>query len=56
MDPRTPVAIIENGWTADQRLTRGTIADIAERAGAAGVQNPAVIVIGDVAAMGTDLA
>lgn len=52
MDPATPVAIIESGWTADQRVTRGTVGDIAGRAVAAAVMNPAVIVIGDVAAMG----
>jgi len=47
----TPVAIIENGWTADQRVTVGTISDIAGRARAIGVRSPAVIVIGDVAAL-----
>ena len=50
----TPVAIIENGWTAEQRVTRGSVGDIAALAAAAGVQNPAVVVIGTVAAMGLD--
>jgi uroporphyrin-III C-methyltransferase/precorrin-2 dehydrogenase/sirohydrochlorin ferrochelatase len=52
MDRATPAAVIENGWSADQRVTGGTIADIAGRAAAVGVESPAVIVIGDVAALG----
>jgi uroporphyrin-III C-methyltransferase len=44
----TPVAIIENGTTPEERVTvatLGTISDVAEKCG---VQSPAVIVIGDV--------
>jgi uroporphyrin-III C-methyltransferase/precorrin-2 dehydrogenase/sirohydrochlorin ferrochelatase len=52
MDRATPAAVIENGWSADQRVTGGTIADIAGRAAAVGVESPAVIVIGAVAALG----
>lgn len=44
----TPVGIVENGYMPDQRVTIGTLATIAEQAEAAGVANPAVIVIGDV--------
>jgi uroporphyrin-III C-methyltransferase/precorrin-2 dehydrogenase/sirohydrochlorin ferrochelatase len=51
IDPQTPVAIVENGWSTQQRVTSGTIADIACRATEVGVQSPAVIVIGDVAAL-----
>ena len=51
MDPRTPVAVIENGWTVDQRVTAGTVADIARRAEEVGASSPAVIVIGEVAAL-----
>lgn len=50
MDPATPVAIVENGWTAEQRVTAGPIARIAELARDRGVESPAVIVIGTVAA------
>ena len=55
MDPQTPVAVVESGWTAEQRVTRGTLAAIADRAETVGVKNPAVIVIGAVAALGSDL-
>lgn len=47
-DPATPVAIIERGLRPDQRVTVGTLGDIAEKARAAGVRPPAVIVIGGV--------
>lgn len=44
----TPVAIVERGWTPEQRVTIGTLGTIVDRARAVGVANPAVIVIGDV--------
>jgi uroporphyrin-III C-methyltransferase len=47
-DPATPVAVIERGLRPDQRVTVGTLADIADKARAAGVRPPAVIVIGGV--------
>ena len=47
----TPVAIVERGWTASQRTTVGTLADIADRAEARGVESPAVVVVGDVVAL-----
>ncbi len=50
-DPGTPVAIVENGTLPGQRTTVGTLADIAERARERGVGNPAVVVVGDVAAL-----
>lgn len=43
-----PVGIVESGWTAQQRVTLGTLADIAERAEQVGVASPAVVVVGDV--------
>ncbi|NAZ78257.1 uroporphyrinogen-III C-methyltransferase, partial [Kineococcus sp. T13] len=45
-DPATPVAIVEDGWRASQRTTRGTLADIAATAAARGVRSPAVVVVG----------
>ncbi|WP_221584170.1 uroporphyrinogen-III C-methyltransferase [Microbacterium sp. G2-8] len=44
-----PVAFVESGHTERQRTTRTTLARAAQDARAAGVRNPAVIVIGDVA-------
>ncbi|WP_083518632.1 uroporphyrinogen-III C-methyltransferase [Serinicoccus chungangensis] len=43
-----PVGIVERGWTAEQRVTLGTLADIADRADQRGVTSPAVVVVGDV--------
>ncbi|WP_062315876.1 uroporphyrinogen-III C-methyltransferase [Demequina maris] len=45
----TPVAIIESGTTADERVTHGTLDDIVLIAGETGVKPPAIIVIGNVA-------
>jgi len=50
MDPATSVAIVENGWTPAQRVTAGRLDEIADLAAARGVESPAVIVIGEVAA------
>jgi len=47
-DPRTPVAVIESGWSDQQRVTVGTLATIADAAEAAGARPPAVTVVGDV--------
>ena len=47
-----PVAIVERGHTAQQRTTRSTLDGIEAAAAAAGVANPAVIVIGEVARAG----
>jgi uroporphyrin-III C-methyltransferase/precorrin-2 dehydrogenase/sirohydrochlorin ferrochelatase len=46
-----PVAVIERGTTPDQRVTVASLARIARVAVERGVQSPAVIVVGDVAAM-----
>jgi len=43
-----PVAVVERGWLPTQRTTVGTLADIADRAEATRVENPAVVVVGDV--------
>jgi uroporphyrin-III C-methyltransferase/precorrin-2 dehydrogenase/sirohydrochlorin ferrochelatase len=47
-----PIAIVERGHTARQRTTRTTLARAVDDAAAAGVRNPAVIVIGEVARAG----
>lgn len=47
-DPETPVAVVESGWSDQQRVTVGTLATIADAAAAAGARPPAVTVVGDV--------
>lgn len=47
-DPDTPVAVVESGWSDQQRVTVGTLATIADRAAESGARPPAVTVIGDV--------
>lgn len=47
-DPRTPAAVVERGWTADQRTTVATLDTVAQRAAEVGATPPAVTVIGDV--------
>lgn len=50
VDPALPVAIVERGCTPEQRTTRAPLERVLEAATAAGVRNPAVIVMGRVAA------
>jgi uroporphyrin-III C-methyltransferase len=45
--PSTPVAVVEQSWTSQQRTTRGALSEL----GTFDVRPPAVIVIGDVAAL-----
>ncbi|MGO4341638.1 uroporphyrinogen-III C-methyltransferase [Pedococcus sp. 2YAF34] len=46
--PDTPVALVERGWTPEQRTTVTTLDRAAEDAATAGVRAPAVVVVGDV--------
>ena len=46
--PDTPVALIERGWTPEQRTTVTTLEGAAADAERAGVRAPAVVVVGDV--------
>mgnify|MGYP001439454491 CR=1 FL=1 len=48
----TPAAVISWGATVRQRAVFGTLADIAERAKAAGIGAPATVVVGDVVEVG----
>ncbi|GAA2162641.1 uroporphyrinogen-III C-methyltransferase [Pedococcus bigeumensis] len=47
----TPVALVERGWTPEQRTTTTTLAAAAADAEAAGVRAPAVVVVGQVVAL-----
>lgn len=50
-EPDCPVAVIENGTTETQRTLTAPLACIADRARAAAIQPPALIVVGDVVGM-----
>ena len=50
-DPSTPAACIQSATTPEQRVTRATLATIADAADRDGLQAPVVIVIGEVAAL-----
>uniref|UniRef100_A0A7J2THP9 uroporphyrinogen-III C-methyltransferase n=1 Tax=Archaeoglobus fulgidus TaxID=2234 RepID=A0A7J2THP9_ARCFL len=47
-DPETPVAVIEKGFSREQRVIEGKLSDIAEKVKEEKVSPPAVIVIGRV--------
>jgi len=52
----TPFALVENGSRADQRVVIGTLADLPERAAAHAVCSPALLIVGEVAALAQRLA
>ncbi len=47
-DPKTKIAVIEQGFRPDQRVTCATLADIGEVGARVGLKPPAIIVIGEV--------
>ncbi len=53
--PDTPAAIVEKGGWPEQRLVTGILGDIAERARAADVESPAILVVGDVVRLSDQL-
>ena len=56
LHPDTPAAVIQQGTVAQQRVITDTLANIAERAKAARIKSPAVVVIGAVVALSDPLA
>ncbi|MGD9601072.1 MAG: uroporphyrinogen-III C-methyltransferase [Gammaproteobacteria bacterium] len=50
--PATPIAFIENGCTPRQRVFRGTLAGMSALAARVALAAPALIVVGDVTALG----
>jgi uroporphyrin-III C-methyltransferase/precorrin-2 dehydrogenase/sirohydrochlorin ferrochelatase len=54
--PATPFALIENGSRADQRVLTGTLAQLAARAAAHAIRSPALLILGEVAALAQTLA
>ena len=55
-DPDTPVAVVQDGTTGNQRVLKTTVVKVAGDMAASGIRPPAVIVIGPVAALGDALA
>lgn len=52
--PETPIAVIERGTTAQQKVWRGTLQQLAELVAQAA--SPSLIVVGEVAALADELA
>lgn len=48
LSPQTPAALIERGFSAEERMVAGTLGDIVDRAKEADVQSPAILVVGEV--------
>ncbi|KMM75975.1 uroporphyrin-III methyltransferase [Xanthomonas sp. NCPPB 1128] len=51
----TPFALVENGSRAEQRVVRGTLADLPDTARAQAVRAPALLILGEVAALADTL-
>jgi uroporphyrin-III C-methyltransferase len=54
MSARTPVAIVERGYSPRQRTTFAELATVVEVAARAGVSSPAVLVIGEVVGLASE--
>lgn len=52
----TPVALIENGTRRNQRVITGTLAELPQLAAAYELGSPALLIVGDVAGLATQLA
>ena len=50
-DPHTPAAVVDNGTRANQRVVTGTIATLAEKASAAALRGPTIIIVGSVVSL-----
>jgi uroporphyrin-III C-methyltransferase len=51
-DPATPVAVIENGTRPDEVRAFGTLGELADLIQRNGIEGPALLIIGEVAALG----
>nr|WP_024867688.1 uroporphyrinogen-III C-methyltransferase [Pseudoxanthomonas suwonensis] len=54
-DPATPFALVENGSRPEQRVVTGTLADLPDTARAHAVASPALLILGEVAALAAQL-
>ena len=50
-DAQTPIAVVENGTTAEQRVFAGTLATINQQVSEFAVQSPSLIIVGEVVAL-----
>ena len=55
MDPQLPFALVENGSRSQQRVITGTLAGLPETARHHHVQSPALLIVGEVAALAGQL-
>src|SRR5690606_20170308 len=53
--PDTPFALVENGTRADQRVVNGRLTDLSHLARHHAVQSPALLIVGEVAALASTL-
>jgi uroporphyrin-III C-methyltransferase/precorrin-2 dehydrogenase/sirohydrochlorin ferrochelatase len=53
--PGTPVAIVENGSRAEQRVVLATLGELDEAGRTAGIGSPALVIVGEVAALASRL-
>ncbi|WP_103035590.1 siroheme synthase CysG [Castellaniella caeni] len=53
--PQTPCAIVENGSRPEQRVLHATLDTIETQAQAHAIQSPALVIVGDVTALGAEL-
>jgi len=56
MDPAMPAAVLERGTTSKQRRVSATLGTLVKACAEAGVQTPAIIVVGKVCALAEDFA
>lgn len=53
--PGTPIAIIENGTSDNQRIIHGRLGDLTDLSGQHGIVAPAMLIVGEVAELGVGL-
>ncbi|HSN71837.1 MAG TPA: siroheme synthase CysG [Steroidobacteraceae bacterium] len=54
-DPELPAAVVEHGTTARQRVIQGCLAEVAENVRDANVESPALLIVGAVAGLASEL-
>jgi len=54
-DPKTSAALVEKGWSPEERLVVGCLGNIVQKARDAEVESPAILVVGEVVDLARDL-